>query len=412
VDDDRCRAVNESASDGRTARSLREVAEVFLKLGLIGFGGPAATIALMRDEVVARRKWVTDAEFLDLVGASNLIPGPTATEMAIFLGYARGGWRALILAGSLFVLPAVLLVLAIAWAYVRYGSAPQATWLLYGIKPVIIAVVVQALWSLAKAAAKGPFLVVVGVVVAALYFLGVSPVAVMLGGAAVVLVVENAARLRTSVPSVLAVPGSGLSLAAAAVTYSPWVLFGGGYVLLAFLHADFVDNLGWLIDHQLIDAVAVGQFTPGPLFTTATFVGYVVGGLPGAIVATVAIFVPSFVIAALVFPLVPRLRRSPWLGAFLDGANASALGLMAAVTWQLGQAAIVDWFSLVLAALSALVLLQFKPNPAWLVLGGGDTGRAVPVGRRVTKSTSNPPMSARRRLANGAEAIFLLADLP
>lgn len=324
---------------------------------------------------------MTDAEFLDLVGASNLIPGPTATEMAIFLGYARGGWRALILAGSLFILPAVLLVLAIAWAYVRFGSVPQATWLLYGIKPVIIAVVIQALLSLTKAAAKGPFLVAVGVVVAALYFLGVSPVAVMLGGALVVLVVDNAARLRTSAPSALLVPGSGLFLATTATPFSlgvlfvtflkiGLVLFGGGYVLLAFLHADFVDRLGWLTDRQLIDAVAVGQFTPGPLFTTATFVGYVVGGLSGAIVATVAIFLPSFVIAALVFPLVPRLRRSPWLGAFLDGANASAVGLMAAVTWQLAQAAAVDWFSLVLAALAALVLLRFKPNPAWLVVGG------------------------------------------
>jgi len=377
--------VHDSPSGPRNTGALREVAEVFLKLGLIGFGGPAATIALMRDEVVARRKWLTDAEFLDLVGASNLIPGPTATEMAIFLGYARGGWRALILAGALFLLPAVVLVLAIAWAYVRYGSAPEATWLLYGIKPVIIAVVVQALWGLTKAAAKGPFLVAVGIAVGALYFLGVSPVTVMIGGALVVLVVENATRLHASLTSGLALPGSGLSLAAAAVPYSPWVLFvtflkigvvlfGGGYVLLAFLHADFVDHLGWLTDRQLIDAVAVGQFTPGPLFTTATFVGYVVGGLPGAIVATVAIFLPSFVIAALVFPLVPRLRHSPWLCAFLDGANASALGLMAAVTWQLARAAIVDGFSLVLALLAALVLLRFKPNPAWLVLGGGVLG--------------------------------------
>jgi len=375
---------NERPSAGKTG-SLREVAEVFLQLGFIGFGGPAATIALMRDEVVARRQWVTDAAFLDLVGASNLIPGPTATEMAIFLGYARGGWRALILAGLLFLLPAVLLVLAIAWAYVRFGSLPQETWLLDGVKPVIIAVIVQALWGLTKAAAKGPFLVAVGIAVGALYLLGFSPVTVMIGGALIVLVVDNAARLRASAASLLAMPGSALSLAVAPIPYSPWVLFltflkigavlfGSGYVLLAFLKAEFVDNLGWLTDRQLIDAVAVGQFTPGPLFTTATFVGYVVGGLPGAIVATVAIFLPSFVIAALVFPLVPRLRRSPWLCAFLDGANASALGLMAAVTWQLGQAAIIDGFSLALAVLAAIVLLRFRLNPAWLVLGGGILG--------------------------------------
>jgi chromate transporter len=367
--------------------NLREVALLFLKLGFIAFGGPAAHIALMRREIVQQRKWVTDQEFLDLLGAANAIPGPTSTEMAIFLGYTRAGWRALILAGVLFIAPAMVLVLALAWAYVHFGSAPQATWLLYGIKPVIIAIVAFALYGLARTAVKDVFLGAIGLAVAALYLLGISPLPLLFGGGALVLIVRNAHRLRSGSVS-LAVPGLSLSaLAAAAVPYSLLtlfltflkigaVLYGSGYVLLAFLRADFVEGLGWLTDQQLIDAVAVGQFTPGPVFTTATFIGYLVGGVPGALLATVAIFLPSFIFVALVFPIVPRLRRSPWTSAMLDGVNVAALGLMAGVTWELARAALVDWLTVVLAIVAAVILLRTKLNSAWLVLGGGIVGIA------------------------------------
>jgi chromate transporter len=366
---------------------LGEVARLFLRLGLISFGGPAAHIAMMRREVVERRHWVGEQEFLDLLGASNLIPGPTSTEMAIFLGYRRAGWRALILAGTLFIMPAMLLVLALAWAYVRYGTTAQATWLLYGVKPVIIAIVAQALFLLARTAVKSAFLAVVGIAVAALFYLGLNPLLLLLGGGLLVVVARNAGSIRRSGLNVGLAPGLGLTaLSAAAVVPISLltlfltflkigaVLYGSGYVLLAFLRADFVENLGWLTDRQLIDAIAVGQFTPGPVFTTATFVGYLVGGLPGALVATVAIFLPSFFFVALIYPIVPRLRRSPWTSAALDGVNVSALGLMAGVTVQLGQAAIVDLVTTVTAVVALAVLIRFKPNSAWLVLAGGVIG--------------------------------------
>ena len=369
--------------------NLREVALLFLKLGLISFGGPAAHIGIMRREIVQRRKWVTDAEFLDLLGASNLIPGPTSTELAIFLGYRRAGWLALILAGTLFIVPAMLLSMALGWAYLTYGTLPQATWLLYGVKPVIIAIVVQALWGLGRTAVKSPFLAVIGLGAGALYLVGTSPLVVLLGGALLVIAIRNARRLRPASASIV-VPHLGVSslagvLVAVAAPFSLTTLFltflkigaalyGSGYVLLAFLRADFVTNLGWLTDQQLIDAIAVGQFTPGPVFTTATFIGYFLGGVPGALVATLAIFLPSFIFVALVYPIVPRLRRSPWASALLDGVNVAALGLMAGVTLELARAALIDLPAVAIALLGAIGLLKFRLNSAWLVAGGGALG--------------------------------------
>ena len=375
--------------------SLREVAGLFLKLGLIAFGGPAAHIAMMRDEIVRRRKWVTDQHFLDLLGATNLIPGPNSTEMAIHLGFVRAGWWGLILAGTLFILPAMLIVLALAWAYVQFGSTPQAAWLLYGIKPVIIAIVVQALVGLTRTAVKSPL---TGLVVAAtfvLYLLNLNEIALLFGGAVLVAVIQNGGRIWTrSSPLVLApgVPvhvGGGFTtmLVAGAVPFSlptlfltflkiGAVLYGSGYVLLAFLRADFVERLGWLTDQQLLDAIAIGQFTPGPVFTSATFVGYLVGGFSGAVLATAAIFLPSFVFVALINPIIPRIRQSSWASSLLDGVNAAALGLMAGVTWQLGQAAIADVLTALVALLSLVVLIRFKPNSAWVVLAGGALGIA------------------------------------
>jgi len=373
--------------------SLSELAGLFLKLGTIAFGGPAAHIAMMHDEMSRRRRWVSEERFLDLLGAANLIPGPSSTEMAIYLGYERAGWRGLILGGVCFILPAMLMVLAIAWAYVHYGATPEAGWLLYGIKPVIVAIIVQALCGLHKTAVKGPLLAGAGLLVLGLYLAGFSPVALIFASGLLVMLIENGWRFwrqaRNTSACIALLPALGLSatqvvgmipvpfsLTALFVTFLKLgsVVFGSGYVLLAFLRNDFVYRLGWLTDHQILDAVAVGQFTPGPVFTTATFVGYVVGGLQGAILATVGIFLPSFVFVAAVFPVVGMLRRSRWTSGFLDGVNVGALGLMAGVTWQLGRAAVIDWFAAVLALISVVLVFRFKINSAWLVLAGGTMG--------------------------------------
>ena len=388
------------------SRSAGEVALLFLKLGCIAFGGPAAHIALMRQEVVVRRQWLSEQEFLDLLGASTLIPGPTSTELAIYLGYARAGRLGLVLAGALFILPAMLLVLAFAWAYVRYGATLQAAALLYGIKPVIIAVIVEAIYALLRPAVKHWRLGLVVIAALSLYLLGSNPLIPLLGLSLLVMLVENRGRLPPGrraagvgragliVPVLPAAPGAadalahavgpiatavaGFSLAALFLTFLKIgaTLYGSGYVLLAFLRDDFVRRLGWLTDRQVLDAVAVGQFTPGPVFTTATFIGYLTGGWPGAIAATVGIFLPAFVLVATVYPLVPRLRTSPWTGAFLDGANAASLGLMAAVAWQLGATSIVDPFTTALALAAAVLLIRFRVNSAWLVLSGAVAGAA------------------------------------
>jgi len=392
--------------------SLREVAAVFLRLGCTAFGGPAAHIAMMRHELVQRRRWVSDERFMDLLGATNLIPGPNSTEMAIHLGFIRAGWAGLVVAGALFIGPAMLIVLALAWAYVTYGSLPQAQWLLYGIKPVIIAIVVQALFGLARTALKGPVLIAVAAGVLALSLAGVNELVLLFGGGAAGLLAQVLVRRARAVPApslpaampvVPAMPagalgtGGTLKLAAsvAVATVVPFslatlfltflkigaVLYGSGYVLLAFLRGDFVERLGWLTDRQLLDAISVGQFTPGPVFTTATFVGYVAGsgggmahGILAALVATAGIFLPSFVFVAISGPIVPHLRRWSLVAMLLEGVNAAALGLMAAVTLTLGQAALVDPLTVVLALASLAILLRWKPNSAWLVLAGAVAG--------------------------------------
>lgn len=382
---------SELASSGYISRkNLLEAAALFLKLGTIAFGGPAAHIALMHEEVVKRRKWVSEQHFLDLLGATNLIPGPNSTEMAIHLGLVRAGWWGLVLAGVCFILPAFLIVLAFAWAYLRFGSSPQVEWLLYGVKPVIIAVILQALWSLAKTAVKSLKLALVGCGASMLYFLGFNEIALLFAGGLVGMLASNLQRWKqSSLGSFLFAPTALWGLAGIAQALSSSfslpllfftflkigsVLYGSGYVLLAFLRADFVLRLGWLTDQQLIDAVAVGQVTPGPVFTTATFIGYLLGGLPGAVLATVGIFLPAFVFVALSNPLIPRIRNSAWVSGFLDGVNVASLGLMAAVTWQLGRAAMVDLPTALLAILSLALLVRFKVNSTWLILGGGAFG--------------------------------------
>ena len=367
---------------------LRELAGLFLKLGLTAFGGPAAHISLMENEVVRRRQWLTHEEFLDLIGMVNLLPGPNSTELAIFIGYRRAAWRGLILGGVCFILPAALLVSAMAWAYVRYGRLPAVEGLFYGIKPVIIAVVVQALWKLGPVALKNRWLALVGAVAVTLSVVGVNPLVVLLGAglglAASQIRGGRAAGFFAPAPMARA----GLPLLAVAGVVTPFklgtlfwfflkvgaVLFGSGYLLLAFLRADLVGHWHWLTENQLLDAVAVGQFTPGPVFTTATFIGYILGGPTAALAATVGIFLPSFLLVAVSGPLIPRLRSSRVMGAFMDGVNVASLALMAVVTWQLGRAALVDVPTGLLALAAGVLLLRYKMNSAWLVLGGGLIG--------------------------------------
>jgi chromate transporter len=375
----------EQASPGR----LREVIALFLRLGFTAFGGPAAHIAILRDEVVRRRRWLDDQAFLDLLGATNLIPGPNSTEMTIHLGYLRAGWPGLIAGGVCFVLPATLIVMGLAWAYARYGSTPAAASLMYGIKPVVIGLILNALWALGRRAVKGWLTGAVGVAVLVLYFLGLNEIALLFAGGLVVMLAVNRRRLSKIPPLAVSFPLLGLAAPAIAVAGFSLpilfvtclkigaVLYGSGYVLLAFLRADFVMRLGWLTDQQLLDAIAVGQVTPGPLFTSATFIGYLLGGVPGALLATLGIFLPSFLFVAASNPLIPALRRSPWFGALLDGVNVASLGLMAAVTLQVGRASLIDWPTILVALVATLALLRYKVNSTWLVLAGGIAGIVI-----------------------------------
>jgi chromate transporter len=364
--------------------SLRDLALVFLKLGTIAFGGPAAHIAMMESEVVTRRRWLTREQFLDHLGAANLLPGPNSTEMAIFVGYAKRGLAGLLIAGVCFIVPAALLVSGIAAAYVRYGTLPEVGGILYAVKPVIIAVILQAFWRLARTAAASAWLVFVGVVAGLLYLAGLHELLVLgIAGVAAAMPLLSS-RIRSSAPLVLMATLAPVA-AAGAVPVSLTrlflvfakigaVLFGSGYVLFAFLRADLVDGLHWLTERQLLDAIAVGQITPGPVFTSATFIGYLIGGPAGAAVATVGIFAPAFFFVAVSGFLVPRLRRSAVAGAILDGVVVGSLALMAVVACQLGRSAIVDVPTLIIAAASALILVRSTINSAWLLLAAAVWG--------------------------------------
>lgn len=367
--------------------SLAELAALFARLGATAFGGPAAHIAMMQDEVVNRRKWLTEERFLDLLGATNLIPGPNSTEMAIHIGWERRRWAGLVVAGVAFIVPAMAITGVLAWAYVRFGAVPAAGWLLYGVKPVILGVVVQAIWGLAPKAARTIVLRVLACAAALLVALGVHELAVLFGAGASALVLARVSGGRSAAMSLILPLTPAAAVGAASAVTLPalfWVflktgavLFGSGYVLLAFLRADLVDRLGWLTEAQLLDAVAVGQITPGPVFTTATFVGYVLAGPSGALVATAGIFVPAFVFVAVSGPLVPRLRASPGTAAFLDGVNVASLAIMAVVTVQLGRAALLDIPAACLGVVSAILLVRFKLNSTWLILLGAAAGWAI-----------------------------------
>jgi len=354
---------------GRAA-ALTELASLFLRLGATAFGGPAAHIALMEDEVVRRRGWIDRDEFLDLLGATNLIPGPNSTELAIHIGRRRAGWAGLLVAGVCFILPAALATTALAWGYVRFGGLPRVGSVLGGVKAVMIAVVAQALWGLGKTALRSPAMVALAVMAAGAGFLGVHELLILL----IAGLLASGVRGARGASAAAIVP---LPLLFLTFTKIGSVLFGSGYVLLAFLRADLVQRWHWLTEQQLLDAVAAGQITPGPLFSTSTFAGYLIAGGSGALVATVGIFLPAFVFVAASGPLIPRLRRSPVAGAFLDGVNAASLALMAVVTWQLGRAAIVDVPTAALALGSAVLLVRYRVNSLWLVLGGAVLGLLV-----------------------------------
>lgn len=386
------------AAARRPPRRLGEVLVVMLKLGTIAFGGPAVHVAMLRDETVRRRRWLEDAEFLDLFGAVSVLPGPSSTQLAIVLARRRAGWAGLLLGGACFILPAMAIVLAMAWAYVRYRSTPTGGGVLYGVGPVVIALVAVAVWELARGALvrhrEQGWLAVAGlsaVGVAAFvgYLAGVNVLVILAAAGLVVSLVSNWRRLRPAARSLLPVLPVGLLATAAPARRSPGlaavageflklgvVVFGSGYVLLAFLQRDLVSELGWLSTRQVLDGVIAGQITPGPVFTTATFLGYLLGGVPAAIVATAAIFAPSFVMAAVLEPLVGRIRRSPWAGAALDGVTMAVLGLMAGVTLDLGHTAITDPLTAVVAVVALLVVLRWRPNALWLVLAGGVIGIA------------------------------------
>jgi chromate transporter len=377
-------------------KDLTELAIIFFKLGLIGFGGPAAHIAMMEDEVVNRRQWITKEYFLDLIGATNLIPGPNSTEMAIHIGYIRAGLAGLVVAGVCFIFPAVLITTGFAWIYVTFGSLPQISPLFYGIKSVVIAIIFAALWRLAKSAIKSQKLLFISLFIAIAAFSGLNEVAaIILGGfiGMLILMIE-----KTPISGAIVLPFTtattlttvSFSNSTSIVNVSLWqlglfflkigsVLYGGGYVLVAFLQSGLVEELKWLTQQQLLDAVAIGQFTPGPISSTATFIGYVIAGIPGAVVATIGIFLPSFIFVLILNPIIPRLRSSKWMSAFLDAVNVSAFALMAVVTIKLALAIIflnnhIDWIAVFIALTAGIILMKWKVNAAWIVLGGAIIG--------------------------------------
>jgi len=370
--------------------SLGEVFWLFLRLGTTAFGGPAAHLALMQFEAVERRKWMSRERFLDLVGACNLLPGPGSTQVAMALGYSRRRWAGLLVAGSCFILPGSLATLVLAWFYVRFGSLNVVQGLLYGAKPVMLAILAQAVWKLGSSAWRTISLALLGVACGAAALLGLHPLVVLIGTGGLTLLVRLRKDLGGSKNGLaaLAAPFSSAGLpvgAAAAGAVGLFSLaavflklgvavFGSGYVLLAFLQADLVDRLHWITPLQLLDAVTAGQLTPGPVFATATFLGYLLHGFGGAALATAAIFLPSFVMAGVVGAMAERIRKSSLAGAFLDGVNVAAVALMASVALPLGRASLIDGWTWALAGSSALLLIRFRINATWLILASAGLG--------------------------------------
>ncbi|MFA6058232.1 MAG: chromate efflux transporter [Taibaiella sp.] len=366
-----------------TRKELTEVAKVFFRLGCIGFGGPAVHIAMMEEEIVRKRKWLSPEHFLDLVGATNLIPGPNSTEMTMHCGHERAGWKGLVVAGLCFILPAVIITGVFAWAYQQYGKLPAVEPFLYGIKPAIIAVIVSLMIRMGRKALKSVELGIIGILAATLALMGFNDIAILFGGGALSVLLYLARNRSGTINSVLpfvllqAVPFSGNT--------SGWklfwiflkigaILYGSGYVLFAFLDTELVST-GLLSKQELIDAIAVGQFTPGPVFSSATFIGWQIAGLPGAVAATIGIFLPSFLFVALLNPLIPKLRQSKLMSVFLDAVNIISVALILVVCIEMGHASITNWQTIVIAIIGFAVAVIFpKLNSAFLVLGGALAG--------------------------------------
>lgn len=354
-----------------------ELARLFLKLGVIGFGGPAAHIALMREEIVKRRRWLDDQQFVDLVGVTAIIPGPSSTEMAIHIGRERAGWRGLVVSGACFILPAALIVGVLAWLYTRFGTTPRAGLFLSGLEPVVLAVVADAIWKLGRTAIRSVTLAIIAVAAFVAVLLGVDPlVAFAVGGLAVAAAHVGSERFAAAFPALplfgaVDISPAGLFALFVRIGFS---VFGSGYVLLAYLQDLLVDDLGLLTQRQVLDAVAIGQITPGPVFTTATFLGFVIDGAPGAVLATAGIFLPSFLLVAVVGPFIPRLRERPALGAFVDGVNAVAIGVMATVLVGFANAIRGDWVAVAVAVAATAAIVLLRRSPTQVLLGGAAIG--------------------------------------
>jgi chromate transporter len=373
--------------------SIFEIAVVFARIGITAFGGPAAHIAMMEMEIVRRRAWISQEEFLDLLSATNLIPGPNSTEMAIHIGRRMAGWRGLVVAGASFIGPAFLIVWAISWFYMSFRSLPSFQSIFIGVKPVVLAVVAQAIWSLSKTAIRDRVLSLFAALALTLYLVFGNELLILL----LIAILNLLVRLKLKVPR-----GKSLIIIwAGSIFLYPWtqalaqameknkvaiedlfgyflkvgsVLFGSGYVLIAFLQNDLVDGSHWVTKQQLVDAIAVGQFTPGPVFTTATFIGYVIAGHKGAVVATIGIFLPAFLFVGLSAPFIPALRRSAWTAPILDGLNIASLSLMAGAALILAKGTINSVYGALVFGLSLILLVRFKINSAWLILIAGLLG--------------------------------------
>ncbi|GAA4147448.1 chromate efflux transporter [Sphingobacterium kyonggiense] len=359
---------------------IKEIVKLFLKLGFIGFGGPAAHIAMMQQEVVVKKKWMSEQHFLDLLGATNLIPGPNSTEMAIHIGYDKGGWKGLIAAGLCFILPAVFITGVFAWLYKRYGQLPEIQPFIYGIKPAIIAIIIGAVLPLAKKSVKSTFLAIIGIVVLVLSLFNINEIYLMFGAGLLTMGLYYIQNKKNTLQSFI-------PLAFLQITLSPllsetntrlfWIflkigaiLYGSGYVLFAFLDTELVAT-GLLSRQQLMDAIAVGQFTPGPVFSSVTFIGYQINGLSGAVISTIAIFLPSFILVALLNPLMRKMRNAKGLSAFLDAVNVASVAIIAAICLTMGKETITDWRTIIIALVSAFVVFKFKKvNSAFIVFGG------------------------------------------
>jgi len=371
----------ESKKETSNRGPLKEIGLLFFKMGCIAFGGPAAHISMMDDEVVTRRNWLSREHFLDLIGATNLIPGPNSTEMTMHIGYERGGWRGLFLAGASFIFPAATITLFLAWLYVQYGELPQVQPLLWDIKPAVLVIIMSALWKLGKKAVKSWQLAVLGTAVFTAVMLGIDEVLSLLVGGLLGMLIWGLWRKWRGLPMLIWWPAvfqlnlnmqkeTAVSLWELALFFLKvgLTLYGSGYVLVAYLQGGLVEQLGWLTQTQLLDAIAIGQFTPGPVLTTATFVGYLVAGFPGAVIATLAIFLPSFLFVLILNPLIPKMRQSKWLSAFLDAVNVASVGLMTAVLLLLARDTLVDWQSVLIMLVAAVAVFRFKLSSLWVVL--------------------------------------------